>query len=267
MAFKAGKGVRGCTPFEYQTLYANVVYIRCKVCGFAWNMDLTEYKTTPPERCPLCGEVSLSAFWKEDDAQPYEYFYIPGLKSLELLIKVPDPNEQGIEYGDPGLYEVIGYPSGTDLAIFDSTSLAELDLEPQILDSIEVPSGKPAASTWLIEHNLNITQENGEWLRITTMGLNRVQFPGHWIEGVTDLSDNMVKIKFILVTEGYCFCEKVIGGRDIPPPQPIFSRLVEMTHPDYIQNGEMYHREMLKCVITDPRLEWKKAVIHSEDIG
>ena len=70
-----GKGVRGCTPFEYNTYYDQVVYLKCQTCEYEWAMQLDSYKSNPPTICPLCNEPTISAFWIKHDARLFEYKY------------------------------------------------------------------------------------------------------------------------------------------------------------------------------------------------
>jgi len=159
MSIVLGNGVRGCTPFEYDTYYDRVVYIKCRSCEYEWAIPLDDYKENRPEECPLCKEKSFNAEWLTYNSRLYEYKIFDNLQNLQLIVEVPNMNPQNIVYGDPGLYTITAWAPGV---IIPGTEVPDDPDEPDepdepvpgvIGDSIVIDAQYTA--NWSIAHNLN----------------------------------------------------------------------------------------------------------------
>ena len=116
-----GKGVRGCTPFEFEIYYDKVVYLKCQACSYEWIMSLNSYNDNPPNVCPLCNEFSYQATWMIYDSQTHYYKHFPNLNEYQLIAVLPDPNIKNLIYGEPGEYIILAYLPGAILPTTGNT--------------------------------------------------------------------------------------------------------------------------------------------------
>lgn len=115
------KGVRGCTPSEYDEFFDKIVYFKCIACEYTWEFPLKLYQDDPPKYCPLCNEFKYSAEWIDQEAQPFENEFVPNLSTLQFIIEpVQVP-------GYTNIYDLTAYPEDFDIALLDSTSNVLLD--------------------------------------------------------------------------------------------------------------------------------------------